>query len=197
MATLRCVFGFNAVAGAGLPDVGWTETWYLTGDLPQALATCRQYRDVRKQLLGQGATMASVTVHDIAVKRSALDDVYTAAQGSSSVYTGQTFEHDALQYDLLIRFTSGAGDYSFPFFLAGLPDAVTDRARTRGVEAAFLTSAEMNAFLDYVRTGPFRKRLKDKLNPGQFVLIQPVNFRFRYMSVHKRGRPFPLYRGHR
>lgn len=197
MPDLRCVFGFKAAAGPSLPDVGWTETWYQSGvSVTQGVSNADAYVAVRKELLGRGAGIESVTLHDIAVKRSAYDRVYTPAQGRSSIYTATADEHDVVQYDLLIRFSTLDGSYSRPFFLAALPDELVSRARQRGVEAAFLTSAAMNAFLNYVETGIFKSYLKDKLNPPPAkTFVSFTQHRFRYMKIHKRGRPFPLYRG--
>jgi len=190
---------FQSNGGGNVPPVGWTETWYTNDTDPElALARCKAYCNLRRQLLGLGAVITGYRVSDTATIRSTRVDVLTGKDGQSSIFTADPEDaFDPAHEDLLSRVESGE-NYRRSMFLSGMPDSVTNQLKNQGVTAAFVTNAVWTNLANFI-TARFLIRVKKKDNPniGTIIFVPISGIIPKTVRHRNRGRPFDLFRGRR
>lgn len=199
MAIARGKFTIFFNAQGGTAPTGWTESWYKTvTDYSELLALAAGYVKVRKELLGDGASITYYRISDDTVKRDTQVVYVQGKDGISQKYTNAEDAYDPVQVDLLLR-VEGTPFTRRQWALSGLPDSVTRSLVAGGVEGVFINGAAFKNLTSYIISNglAIRKEVKPSTDPKTYVLItvdkiQPITVRNR-----KRGRPFNLFRGRR
>lgn len=189
-------------AEGGTAPTGWTETFYATGQTPEQLRDylIDNYVPVRLDLMGIGARIQAVVAKNIPPNRISSIAFVTPPKGPPSRFFGNNGpdDFDPTQVDLLIRLET-AGGKRRQFWMAGLPDSVTDQLLNQGIhDASFLSSQAFVRWVKVVTGGVLSIRFKTANGPppvfGSAIITKATAIMVRN---RKRGRPFFLFRGRR
>jgi len=179
---------------------GWTETWYTpwpSGSYTALLALAKGYVAVRKEMLGVGAFVEAVRVSDDEVFRDSLwYEFLKQKENSSSIFTTPVTDGvDVPWTDLMCRVEAGPFKRR-TFWVAGLPDEVTETWVTQGVDPTFVFSKAWVALVNYIIAN-FSERVavRPATTPPTFTLQGITNIIPRQVRIRKKGRPFGLLRG--
>lgn len=195
MTQAKLTIFFAASGGRGVPPTGWTETWYkVENDYKNALGAAITYAKARKEILGFKASILGVRVSDAILKRETLVSQLSESGGTSTIYTNDNDQHDPTQVDLLIR-VEASENFRRSWFLAGLPDSVTEQLKEQGVNAPFLNGPPIKKVYTTMFDQGFCIRRKDPAVPGTFILSPITSLIPRMVRNRKRGRPFDLFHG--
>jgi len=186
-------------ASGGTVPVGWSETfWSSQGQLETIVRdVVTKYVPKRKELLGVGARVQAVKATSVpATRLSYIEFLATGKDGTGQVFSSSPEEnYDPTQVDLLIR-AQTADNHRRQFWLAGLPDSVTNQLLNQGVKGAFINSPLFKQVITAITTVPFGIRWKSGAGPvytfSPIITMFPIMVRNR-----KRGRPFFLFHGRR
>lgn len=190
---------FFQAEGKNVPT-GWTETfWTSEANLQVAVTDCkRTYVPRRKELLGNGATISHIRATSVPTTRLSYIEFIRGKDGEGNRFTRRPEDDfDPTQVDLLVRLQTANG-HRRQFWLAGLPDSVTDTALTQGIDAAFSNSPIFKQLVAAIVGLQYQIRYKATAGPPPTYLAAPITEAFPVMVRNrKRGRPFFLFRGRR
>lgn len=183
-------------------NTGWTETFYMNSASPLdqiSFNVRRGYIPARVNLLGIGARAKYLRISNIPPNRSSFVEYLTGGKGEGTYYIHDVIDDfDPTQNDLLLRMQTAQvnGAKRRSFWLAGLPDEVTDTGQETGVKPTFISDGNWGKFVKAIFDMQFLIRYVESKGPPKVYKADPIAFIVPVETRKRnRGRPFNQFRG--